>query len=348
MAHRADLDTLSAGDRQFLVNLMLPYLTDAVVAAHVNIIHSGLELFTGHRAYIADLESHLSANGGAGFVPLPMWDPAKPIPPEFNVVKPQDDSTPRPPLINLNPNMPLPPQWDYPAVCEFDTGADLGNAINGWHGGVHGAIGGTMGSLPIASAAPIFWCWHAFVDHIYWNWQLCQVTCPDLTGCALPYAKLKLRQHGLTCGSITHVPRYMVPPDRVPPRYVPAAERYVQPTPVPQPPPEEYEYAGFSPVTQTGHRVKPKPEPYGTVPLGSTPTHSVAGGPHHEHGGGEHELGGGEHEHGAGGHGHGNGTDHPTPDYSRLMRGPAVLSQYPPAGTSACVKSKVDLVVVID
>lgn len=52
MAHRADLNTLTPAQRTQLVNLMLGYLTDAVVADHTSIIHSGLELFTGHRAYI--------------------------------------------------------------------------------------------------------------------------------------------------------------------------------------------------------------------------------------------------------------------------------------------------------
>jgi hypothetical protein len=112
MAHRADLNSLTAAQRTQLVNLMLNYLTDPVVADHVNIIHSGLELFTGHRAYILGMENYLAANGGAAFVPLPFWNPATPIPAEFNVVKNQGPA--RPPLVNLNPNVPKPPQFEYP------------------------------------------------------------------------------------------------------------------------------------------------------------------------------------------------------------------------------------------
>lgn len=89
---------------------MLQYIDDAVVVDHMNIIHFGLQLFTGHRAYIAGMETFLLANGGSAFVPLPLWNPSSPIPSEFNVVKTQDDGTPRPPLVNLNPNMPLPPE----------------------------------------------------------------------------------------------------------------------------------------------------------------------------------------------------------------------------------------------
>ena len=69
MTHRADLNGLSGSDRQTLVNLMLQYLTDAVVANHLNITHSGLEIFTGHRAYIAGMEAFLSAN----FIPEPRF-----------------------------------------------------------------------------------------------------------------------------------------------------------------------------------------------------------------------------------------------------------------------------------
>jgi hypothetical protein len=181
MAHRADLNNLDPADRQALVNLMLQYITDAVVANHLNINHSGLEIFTGHRAYIVGMEAFLAANGGGQFVPLPMWNPANPIPDEFNVVKPQDDGTPRPALVNLNPNRPLPAQYAFPAVCEFPSGEDLGNDINGWHGGVHVTIGGTMGNATIASAAPIFWCWHAYLDHVYWDWQRCVPQPPEET-----------------------------------------------------------------------------------------------------------------------------------------------------------------------
>lgn len=173
MAHRADLNGLSGADRQTLVNLMLQYITDAVVANHLHINHSGLDIFVGHRQYIAGMEAFLAANGGGQFVPLPMWDPANPIPAEFNVVKPRDNGTPRPPIVNLNPNMQLPAEFEFPAVCAYPNADDLGNAINPWHGSVHIAIGGTMGNATIAPAAPSFWCWHAYLDHVYWDWQRC-------------------------------------------------------------------------------------------------------------------------------------------------------------------------------
>ena len=171
MGRRQDLNALPAADRQALVNLILQYLTDPVVAAHTTINHAGEHIFTGHRQYIEQLEAFLVAQGGGRFVPLPAWSPAKPIPAEFNVVKPQDNGSARPPLINLSPNLPMPGAYAPPAVCNFASGTDLGNNVNGWHGAVHNTVGGTMSQLSIASAAPIFWCWHAFVDEIYWDFQ---------------------------------------------------------------------------------------------------------------------------------------------------------------------------------
>jgi hypothetical protein len=168
MAHRIDLNAIPAADRQGLVDLMLTYLTDDVIDDHMSIIHSGVDFFTGHRAYLGAMETWLAANGGAQFVPLPEWTPANPIPPEFNVVK-----APRPALQNLNPNMPPAPGFAFPGVCSTLTLQELSDAVNPWHGGVHVTIGGAMGNLMDAPAAPIFWCWHAYLDDIYFDWESC-------------------------------------------------------------------------------------------------------------------------------------------------------------------------------
>jgi hypothetical protein len=165
---------LNSAQRTALVNLMLSYLNDGIVAQHPTLDHFDRHLFTHHEQYIGEMEVFLKANGGSQFVPLPMWNPANPIPPEFNVVKPRNDGTARPPLVNLNPNQPKPTQYAYPGVCSFTNADDLGNAINGWHGGVHGSVGGTMGFLATASAAPIFWPWHKYVNTIYEDWLRCQ------------------------------------------------------------------------------------------------------------------------------------------------------------------------------
>lgn len=315
MSHRADLNTLSPANRTQLVNLMLAYLTDAVVADHVSIVHSGLELFTGHRAYLLGMENYLTANGGAAFVPLPLWNPANPIPPEFNVVK--NPGPARPPLVNLNPGIPKPPQFEHPAVCEYDDPAELGNDINGWHGSVHCAIGGTMCILPVASAAPIFWCWHAFVDHIYWDWQRCTVPCPDVSGCTLELAKKKLKAYGLRVGSKTCLPECALPGGYQPPAYRdPDPSRYLH-----------------------------QPNGHGH---GSEPEGGHEQGPHHHrvqalvrHGGGSHPERG-EHGHPEPSHAFLN----PQPDYEYLTRGPRVIAQCPAPDTTVKVNSAVDLTLI--
>jgi hypothetical protein len=178
MGRRIDLNTLDSSERQQLVDLMLQYITDDVVAQHPTLVHDGELLFIHHRQYIGDMEAFLAANGGEQFVPLPKWDPATPIPSEFNVVK-DEDPVARPPLENLNPSMPLPPEYRFPVLCDFESGEELGDSINPWHGGVHIAVGGTMRMFDVASAAPIFWCWHAFLDDVYWDWQSCMGAPPD-------------------------------------------------------------------------------------------------------------------------------------------------------------------------
>lgn len=240
MGHREDLNTLPASDRQALVDLMLTYLTDDIVDDHMAIVHSGVQIFTGHRAYIGAMETWLQANGGAAFLPLPYWNPANPIPAEFNVVKATDGGMARPPLVDLTPNMAKPAQFEWPAVCSYDDADDLGNAINGWHGGVHCTIGGTMCNIMQASAAPIFWCWHAFVDHIYWDWQRCTVVCPDTVGATLTVAKNRLRLAGLRVGTVTRLPRFVLPREQTP-----------FPFPIPEPDPAPFESPVMASLTAT-------------------------------------------------------------------------------------------------
>ncbi|HLN35132.1 MAG TPA: tyrosinase family protein [Nitrososphaeraceae archaeon] len=182
MGHRRDLNSLSAADRTALVNLMLNYINDDIVWQHnplnpnAIVHHEGEHAFITHRNFIGDLESWLASHGGSKFVPLPMWDPGNSIPSEFNVVKPQDNSTPRPPLQNLNPNIPKPANLNSPALCTLTTNGDIlwNNHVDGWHGAVHVTIGGTMGDITIAPAAPIFFCWHGFVDEIYEDYLTCR------------------------------------------------------------------------------------------------------------------------------------------------------------------------------
>ncbi|HEU5319328.1 MAG TPA: tyrosinase family protein [Methylomirabilota bacterium] len=320
MAHRSDLNTLTPPQRTQLVNLMLSYLTDAVVADHVSIVHSGLELFTGHRAYLLGMENFLLASGGAAFVPLPFWNSATPIPSEFNVVK--NPGPGRPPLQNLNPSIPKPPQFEHPAVCEYDDPAQLGNDINGWHGSVHCAIGGTMCMLPVASAAPIFWCWHAFVDHIYWDWQRCTVPCPDVAGCTLEVARRKLRAAGLALGAKTCLPECALPSG-----YRPPASR--------DPDPTRYFHGqpnGHGGHDDSGHEPAGQPHAHAQAGPSRQAVSRRAGGPTQVEPTAPH-----------GGHPASPEFVDPRPDYEYLTRGPRVIAQCPAPYTTVRVGTAVDL-----
>jgi hypothetical protein len=172
---RADLNALSQQDQRTLCGAILQFLTDAVVASHRQITHSGAHLILGHRTYIERLERFLRQQGLQRFIPLPKWDPATQIPVEFRGVRPYDNGSvaDRTPLQNFNPGMPLPVQFTRPGLCGIPTLDELGDDINQWHGDVHVAVGGAMGDADTSPAAPIFWCWHAFIDDVALDWETC-------------------------------------------------------------------------------------------------------------------------------------------------------------------------------
>lgn len=72
-----------------------------------------------------------------------------------------------------------------------------------------------MADIMISPAAPIFWCWHAFLDHVYYDWQFCQVTVPQCKGTRLGMARLRIRLSGLKVGNITRIPSLMIRPELI-------------------------------------------------------------------------------------------------------------------------------------
>ncbi len=130
MAHRKDLNNdLTVNQRTSLHQLMHDYLLDDVVAAHA-IAHggaaSGLHNFVSHREIVEGLEIYIDEHVDAlpnavadglrsTLLPLPMWNPVKGIPLEFQNtivglgalgdIRPRDDNTqpPRPHLEKYGP-----------------------------------------------------------------------------------------------------------------------------------------------------------------------------------------------------------------------------------------------------
>jgi hypothetical protein len=174
MPRRILLDALTPVQQQSLASTMLSYIDASVLAEHANghdwhHAANGELFFSRHRDYIAKLEAFLTSNGQGQFVPLPKWDPGRTIPANFLQVK----ALPGVPLtpLNANPNRPAPANILDP--CSFGTASAYARAVEPWHDGVHGAIGGAMSSISYAPTAVIFWCWHAYLDDLYWDWQAC-------------------------------------------------------------------------------------------------------------------------------------------------------------------------------
>src|SRR2546422_3958800 len=104
MANRKDVSTLNNATLTQLRALFDQYIakpTDNPVAEHkaagmdMSLMIHGDGFLAWHQHFIAELETWLVNNGGATFVPLPYWNPAKPIPTQLD-------------KNNTNVNMPLP------------------------------------------------------------------------------------------------------------------------------------------------------------------------------------------------------------------------------------------------
>lgn len=199
--HRPDLNGLSPAERAELAQLIDNYASPAIVAQHQSPppgIHSNGAIFLSwHRNYILGLENYLIAQGRPEWAPLPAWDPASPIPPEFNIPGSGPDA-----LRDLTPNVSFSPQFDHVNLGNFETEAALGNALMGPHGTVHIRVGGLMGDFRSPSA-PIFWPWHSFLDDIWWEWQRQTVVTPDCLGQTLAQARATLTAVGLAVGTVT-------------------------------------------------------------------------------------------------------------------------------------------------
>lgn len=179
---RPDLnDDFTPAERATLASSMQDFLEGPVLNMHLVTpgIHGSSLFLPWHREYISDLENFLIAEGHPEFVPLPKWDPAKPIPAEFTAI---DSDCTTPPncnaLGNTNPNKPLPSNLAPANICSnYATAEDLrlgppSPSLESWHNGVHGAVGGAMGAFN-SPAAVVFWPWHGMVDDVWRTWQCC-------------------------------------------------------------------------------------------------------------------------------------------------------------------------------
>ncbi len=189
LGRRPLLKDLSAADQKLLASLILEYTTannNAIVKVHENTmmdpslhgVHQApyTLLFSWHRTYLAGLETFLTSKGEGKFVPLPKWIPSDPIPLAFG-----ENKAGKKIIKNFNPNQDWT-QFYQSKLSVFkeeiragdkDTTANnliLADTLVVPHNNTHNIIGGTMSTMG-SPAVPIFWCYHAFIDDIAWDYE---------------------------------------------------------------------------------------------------------------------------------------------------------------------------------
>ncbi|MEM9921603.1 MAG: tyrosinase family protein [Bacteroidota bacterium] len=195
------VNDLSPTEREDLRDLIMDYLNVGFdpfatgvnqypnVAVHsinpFNFHNYAEEFLTWHRAYIAGLEQYILEQGETQFLPLPKWNPMDPIPTEFFNGTSVLPGSAFPSLINQDPSSVS--SYDFSTftndvtLCNFSNIDAMAGSLESEHDFVHGAIGGSMGSVATASGTAIFWLWHAWVDDVYHCYQeLCQGLSSDL------------------------------------------------------------------------------------------------------------------------------------------------------------------------
>lgn len=213
---RLDLvSDFTPAERDTLVDLMQQYITEQIIEYHcdfVNLsgeadIHDDFNFLPFHRVYIEGMEDFLILNGHPEFVPLPSWDPTTPTPSEFEVVDADcmattctinvgngNPSSYCSTNIDWDPDNSLPNYLQLPIqggnnndLCDHDflpivpggsNPSGLSRRIEKpYHNDVHQDMGGNMGTFA-SPASPMFWCWHAYLDDLWKEWEC---NCPQST-----------------------------------------------------------------------------------------------------------------------------------------------------------------------
>jgi hypothetical protein len=167
MAHRKDASTLTNAQLTQLRALLDQFIgkpTNNPVAEHqaagmdMSLMIHSTGFLAWHQHFLAELDTWLANNGGAKFVPVPYWNPAKPIPGPLN-------------RGNNNVNMPLPANLRPAALKTITSYTALNNRVVPYHNAVHNAAGGQMPNADTSPSDPIFWPFHAFLVAVYERWR---------------------------------------------------------------------------------------------------------------------------------------------------------------------------------
>jgi hypothetical protein len=76
-------------------------------------------------------------------------------------------------------------------------------ALEGFHNSGHVYVGGNMGSVPTAPADPVFWMWHAYIDKLWYQYQVAGGLPPTTTDFAGTGGANNLAPFTLTATSTT-------------------------------------------------------------------------------------------------------------------------------------------------
>ena len=149
----------------------------------------GRQFYVWHRKYLADLSRQLALPGPIvarlpaqpsalsrplpvpidGPRSLPSWRPWEAIPKQFLVPAQLRGH------LRAAANFPMRPadllRFNTELCAYFDDLDGMAFCASWhWHFWVHYCMGGDMQNLDRAPNAPLFWCWHAFIDDTYEDW----------------------------------------------------------------------------------------------------------------------------------------------------------------------------------
>jgi len=169
---RRSINSLSTLERNQFKNAMFSILTDSKVAQFPA---GGRTILSNAKAYLRAIDIVLGVQLGYG---VPRWFPGDPIPPELMYVRPHDNGTQRSPLVNSDPRLIPSVDLTYPLLSRFTPDA-LEAAIEDWDSRVRAAVGGSLSDPQQAAAAPIFWCWYAWLAQMFSDYNASYPNRPD-------------------------------------------------------------------------------------------------------------------------------------------------------------------------
>ena len=138
-----------------------------------------------HRAYLSFFDNAARDQNPEAI--LPWWDWSSDashqngLPSAYTAGGPALESGPLPAIggqperrTTRNPGNPtsLPTKDDVEDVLDLTDFRDFSNQLQDIHDGIHGWVGGDMGSIAVSAFDPVFWAHHTMIDRIWYLWQL--------------------------------------------------------------------------------------------------------------------------------------------------------------------------------